>query len=208
MEAPTWLTSLWQVVESKYFLLAKNAREFSVHGVFAESSKTILPTLVVTVAVFTAGVAVELGSPTNLLWAPASLVYAHWTVGRAVEETEDLGVLDALGVVLGVGEAVGVLAVAVGDGMTGGMALGVEEKPPSPMLTERAAMATSAIKTPIVPRLNVGFWTTCCSTLGPFGRLVLPPLRCTGGCDDTLLAPLPLVDRGTVTHEYPFVAEV
>jgi hypothetical protein len=154
---PGAFKSRWQGVESKYFLLAKNAKEFSVQGVFAESSKTILPTLVVTVAVFTAGVAVELGSPTNLLWAPASLVYEHWTFGRAVEEPEDVGVLDALGVVLGLGEADGVLAVAVGDGVTGGMALGVDEKPPSPMLTERAAMATSAIKTPIVPRLNVGF---------------------------------------------------
>ena len=116
--------------------------------------------------------------------------------------------LEALGVVLGLGEADGVLAVGVGDGMTGGAALVVEAKPPRPMLIDRAAIAAKAIKTPIVPRLNVRFWTTCCSTLGPFGRLVLPPLRCTGGCDDTLLAPLYLVDRGTATDAYPFVAEV
>jgi len=56
-----------------------------------------------------------------------------------------------------------------------------EEKPPSPILIESAAIAASAIRTPIVPRLNVGFGATLVSTFGPFGRLVLPPLRCTGG---------------------------
>lgn len=83
-------------------------------------------------------------------------------------------------------EAVGV-ALVLADGVA--LARGfdvVEEKPPRPILIESAAIAISAIRTPIVPRLNVGLGSTLVSTFGPLGRLVLPPLRCTGGLADNV----------------------
>ncbi len=69
----------------------------------------------------------------------------------------------------------------VGDGVALGLAvangLGVDEKPPKPMARESAAIAMSAMMAPIAPREKVGFGSTFWAILGPFGRLVLPPLR-------------------------------
>lgn len=106
--------------------------------------------------------------------------------GVAEEDGEALddGVALADGVTLGLGV---VMVVGVFEGFALARAFGVEEKPPRPMLIESAAIATSPTRAPIVPRLKVGFGSTLASTLGPLGCLVLPPLRCTGGCDDNVL---------------------
>ena len=119
-----------------------------MQGALGESSTTILPALVITVAVLVLGVAVAFGSPTNLLCPLVSLVYSHWTEGRAARVGEAVGEVEALGVAEALGDEVG-FAQANG--------LGVDEKPPSPMLTERAAMAANEIRTPMVPLLKVGF---------------------------------------------------
>lgn len=103
---------------------------------------------------------------------------------------EDVGVAVEDGLALTEGVGLGlrvVMVVGVFEGFALARALGVEEKPPRPILIESAAIATSPAKAPIVPRLKVGFGSTLASTFGPFGRLVLPPLRCTGGCDDNVL---------------------
>lgn len=126
------------------------------------------------------------GRPTNLLCPPLSLVYSHWTEGSEAGVAETLGV--ALALLLGVAEVVG---DDVGFALANGCfalanGLGAAEKPPSPMLTERAAIAAKAIRTPIVPLLKVGFGWTFGWTFGPLGRLVLPPLRWTGGFDDNV----------------------
>lgn len=92
-----------------------------------------------------------------------------------------MGRPDAEAVALGV---VNVVPVALGDGVA--FATGVDEKPPSPIVIESAAIAVSMIKTPMVPRLKVGFGEGLAATFGPLGRLVLPPLRCTGGLDDNV----------------------
>lgn len=76
--------------------------------------------------------------------------------------------------------------VADADGVAVASTLGVVVKPPSPIPTASAAIATSPTRAAIVPRLNVGFGATLVWTLGPAGRLVLPPLRCTGGFDDNV----------------------
>ena len=109
-------------------------------------------------------------------------------MAEEVAEEEGEALEDGVPLVEGVRLGLGVvMVVGVFDGFALARALGVEEKPPRPMLMESAAIATRPANAPIVPRLNVGFGSTLASTFGPLGRLVLPPLRCTGGCDDNVL---------------------